>query len=160
MGRWWNGGSQQQAQRPQVGHVGPQGLPVNRTALAAGTTEIGDYSLTVVGRTTRILTLADLQALPQTTVNLPITCVEGWSVGASWSGVRLRDLLALVGEDGRRPVRIDSLEAKGRYRSSIVTSSRSSGSSTRSGWTTSPSPRTPRGSRSSRGPCARPASGA
>lgn len=110
---------------PRKPDVGPQGLPVNRSALAAGTTEIGDYSLTVVGRTTRILTLADLQSLPQTTVTLPITCVEGWSVGASWSGVRLRDLLALVGEDGRRPVRIDSLEAKGRYRSSIVTSSHS-----------------------------------
>ncbi len=104
---------------------GPQGLPVNKSAQAAGTTEIGDYTLTVVGKTTRTFTLAELQALPQTTVQLPITCVEGWSAGATWSGVRLRDLLSLVGEEGHRPVRIGSLEAKGRYRSSVVTSSHS-----------------------------------
>ena len=45
----------------------------------------------------RTLTLADLAALPQRTESLPIACVEGWSAGGDWTGVRLRDLLDLVG---------------------------------------------------------------
>ena len=35
--------------------------------------------------------------MPQTTAELPISCVEGWSQSAVWTGVPLRDLLALVG---------------------------------------------------------------
>jgi DMSO/TMAO reductase YedYZ molybdopterin-dependent catalytic subunit len=99
---------------PRRPHAGPQGIPVNKTARAAGTAEVTGYSLTVMGASTRTLTLADLQALPQHTVELPITCVEGWSANARWTGVRLKDVLALVGSDGHRPVRVDSLEAKGR----------------------------------------------
>ncbi len=101
---------------------GPQRLPVNKTAAAARIDDSA-WSLTLVGATTRVLTMEDLLALPQTTVDLPITCVEGWSAGATWTGVRLRDVLALVGADGRRPVRVSSLEAEGRYRASVVTSS-------------------------------------
>ena len=105
---------------------GPQGLPVNRSAKSAGTLEVSGYTLSVIGPSaSKTLTLEDLKALPQHTVDLPITCVEGWSAGARWSGVRLRDVLALVGADGHRPVRVESLEAKGRYRSSVVTSSHS-----------------------------------
>ena len=107
---------------------GPQGLPVNKTARAAGTQVVEGYQLTVVGasgRTPVTLTLADLQGMPQHAVHLPITCVEGWSAGAKWTGVRLRDVLALVGSDGRRPTRVASLQASGRYRSSIVTSGHS-----------------------------------
>lgn len=107
---------------------GPQGLPVNKTARAAGTQVVEGYQLTVVGasgRTPVMLTLADLQGMPQHTVHLPITCVEGWSAGATWTGVRLRDVLALVGSDGHRPTRVASLQARGRYRSSIVTSGHS-----------------------------------
>ena len=111
---------------PRRPDAGPQGLPVNRTAKSAGTLEVTDYTLSLIGPTSsRTLTLTDLRALPQHTVTLPITCVEGWSAGAVWTGVRLRDVLALVGADGHRPVRVDSLEAKGRYRSSIVTSAHS-----------------------------------
>ncbi|MGZ6827662.1 MAG: molybdopterin-dependent oxidoreductase [Mycobacteriales bacterium] len=101
---------------------GPQGIPVNKTARGAGIGDTTGYALTVEGATTRTLSLADLQAMPQHTVSLPITCVEGWSAGARWTGVRLRDVLALVGSDGGRPVRVESLEARGRYRSSTVTS--------------------------------------
>jgi DMSO/TMAO reductase YedYZ molybdopterin-dependent catalytic subunit len=101
---------------------GPQGLPVNKTARSAGTLAVAGYTLTVVGDTTVTLSLADLQAMRQHTVPLPITCVEGWSADAEWTGVRLRDVLALVGADGHRPVRLESLEQRGRYRSSVVTS--------------------------------------
>jgi DMSO/TMAO reductase YedYZ molybdopterin-dependent catalytic subunit len=102
---------------------GPQGIPVNKTARAAGTLEIPGYALAVIGSKVMTLSLEDLQALPQHTVELPITCVEGWSANASWTGVRLMDVLALAGSDGHRPTRVDSHEAHGRYNSSIVTSS-------------------------------------
>lgn len=103
--------------------VGPQGLPVNRSADAAGTVgvDVDSYRLVVDGavRTPLSLTLDDLRALPRRRVELPITCVEGWSVGASWSGVPVRDLLALAGATGSR-VRVESLEQRGAYRSSVL----------------------------------------
>ena len=43
------------------------------------------------------LTLDDLAAFPQRTERLPITCVEGWSAYATWTGVRLGDLLEEAG---------------------------------------------------------------
>jgi len=62
-----------------------------------------------------------LTALPQHTVDLPIACVEGWSAGATWTGVRLRDLVALVGADpDRAEVDVESLQPTGRYRRSTV----------------------------------------
>ncbi|MEE3853094.1 molybdopterin-dependent oxidoreductase [Gordonia sp. LSe1-13] len=107
---------------------GPQGLPINRTAEAAGVigpaTDAG-YRLRVAGReVTRDMTLDDLRLLPQRTVNLPIACVEGWSVGATWTGVRLADLAALVGGDGSRGVRVISLE-RGLYAVSDVPAAQS-----------------------------------
>ncbi|WP_375388686.1 molybdopterin-dependent oxidoreductase [uncultured Amnibacterium sp.] len=96
----------------QVGR-GPQNLPVNKTARAAGVLERAkspDWSLTVSGaQAQRTLTLADLRGMPQTTVVLPIACVEGWSTSAEWRGVRFRDLAALVGAS-RRPFSVRSLQ--------------------------------------------------
>ncbi len=106
---------------PRRPGTGPQGLPVNKTAASAGTRGIGSaYRLVVEGPTRLELSLTDLQAMPQTTVTLPISCVEGWSASASWTGVRLHDLLRLVGSDGGQPVRVDSLEQHGPYRSSML----------------------------------------
>lgn len=99
---------------------GPQGLPVNRTAAAAGIEVPADWRLTVVGPRTREFSLADLAALDQSTEELPIACVEGWSASASWTGVRLADLLRAVGADPARGVRVDSLERGGLYRSSTL----------------------------------------
>jgi DMSO/TMAO reductase YedYZ molybdopterin-dependent catalytic subunit len=67
------------------------------------------------------LSRTDLDAMPQHTAALPIACVEGWSATGTWSGVRLRDLVALVGGDpaGCEAV-IESLEAAGRYRTSVL----------------------------------------
>lgn len=65
---------------------GPQGIPVNRTALAAGVlrrAQSPDYRLTVAnGETVKSFSLAELSAMPQTTCELPIACVEGWSATA------------------------------------------------------------------------------
>ncbi|MEV0247310.1 molybdopterin-dependent oxidoreductase [Nocardia sp. NPDC050712] len=104
--------------------AGPQGLPVNRTAAAAGVTErVRDaaYRLTVtVGDRTRAFTRAELAALPQTTSILPIACVEGWSATAEWTGVRVRDLLAAVGEYPGGDLRFGSLEQAGLYGRSVL----------------------------------------
>ncbi|MFJ9366868.1 molybdopterin-dependent oxidoreductase [Nocardia sp. NPDC101769] len=103
---------------------GPQGVPINRTAAAAGVAETARsprYTLTVkVGGRERGFSRAELEALPQTDSALPIACVEGWSAQAHWSGVRLRDLLARVGEYGGGDVRFVSLETTGIYGSSIL----------------------------------------
>jgi DMSO/TMAO reductase YedYZ molybdopterin-dependent catalytic subunit len=110
---------------PRRPDIGPQGLPVNKSALSAGVTDLARdpaYKLEVVGPARRVqLTLADLAQLPQRTVSLPITCVEGWSAAATWTGVRLRDLVALVGVDpGGARVHAESMQAGGMYRASTV----------------------------------------
>ncbi|WP_454198314.1 molybdopterin-dependent oxidoreductase [Nocardia sp. Marseille-Q1738] len=101
---------------------GPQGVPVNRSAAAAGTSVAArdpGYRLTVtVGERSRQFTRAELLALPQTSARLPIACVEGWSASAEWSGVRLRDLLAAVGSYRGGDIRLRSLETGGIYNSS------------------------------------------
>ena len=80
---------------------GPQDVPINRTADAAGIPEAvseDGWWLRVTGPSgSQNLSYADLLALPQVAVDLPITCVEGWSADARWSGVRVRDLARLVG---------------------------------------------------------------
>jgi DMSO/TMAO reductase YedYZ molybdopterin-dependent catalytic subunit len=58
--------------------------------------------------------------MPQSTHRLPIACVEGWSRNATWTGVPLRDLLALVGADARSDVVVRSLQTKGAFGSSRV----------------------------------------
>ena len=105
---------------PRVKGTGPAGLPVNRTAKAAqvlDTAVAPDWSLTIAnGSRTISMSRAELLALPQTTVDLPISCVEGWSQMATWKGVRLRDLLDRVGADTSNGLKLTSLEKKGGYR--------------------------------------------
>ncbi|MER7281821.1 molybdopterin-dependent oxidoreductase [Dactylosporangium sp. NPDC000244] len=108
---------------PRLPGVGPQGVPVNKTAAAAGIVRVDEsYRLLVTGPAGRhALSLADLLALPQAEAELPIACVEGWSAGAVWSGVRVADLLRLVGAAGTgRPVTVESLQADGPYRASVL----------------------------------------
>jgi DMSO/TMAO reductase YedYZ molybdopterin-dependent catalytic subunit len=94
---------------------GPQGVPINRTASAAGvlvSARSPDYRLTISnGTTTRELTIDQLRALPQHGSDLPIACVEGWSAQGTWRGVRVRDLATLVGGDRGHDIRFTSLEA-------------------------------------------------
>lgn len=104
---------------PRKQGVGPQGLPVNRTAQAAGVIETAtapDWTLTVVhGSTREIFTRTRLAALPQRDVVLPIACVEGWSQDAPWRGPRLSDLLDAVGAPPSAHVRISSLQQHGNF---------------------------------------------
>lgn len=98
---------------------GPQGLPVNKTAASAEVLDLATdpgWRLHLDGGVeTTSLTRDALLALPQREVSLPVACVEGWSVGARWSGVRMSDLLDLVGADPGRHVRVRSLQPAGAY---------------------------------------------
>jgi DMSO/TMAO reductase YedYZ molybdopterin-dependent catalytic subunit len=104
---------------PRRPDIGPQGLPVNRTAVAAGVgrADVGSgYRLVLKrGDLVRELTSAELSRLPQHGVTLPIACVEGWSAQAQWSGVRVSELMHLVDARPEDAVRVVSLERSGPY---------------------------------------------
>ena len=103
---------------------GPQGVPVNRSAVAAGVirkARAPEYRLTVThGSTTRAFSIDELAAMPQATHQLPIACVEGWSANAEWTGVVLADLLAAVGASPDSDVRMISLEPPGPYSRTVL----------------------------------------
>ena len=72
------------------------------------------FALTIAwGGTERRLARADLEAMPQTTATLPIACVEGWSASGTWGGVRVADLLTLVGAPTGSAVLVGSLQRGG-----------------------------------------------
>jgi DMSO/TMAO reductase YedYZ molybdopterin-dependent catalytic subunit len=96
---------------------GPQNLPVNRTAAAAGVQRDPKWTLNVAGRA---FTLDELNAMPQTTAALPIACVEGWSQSATWTGVPIADLLTAAGATPGTEVRVQSMERNGLYRSTVL----------------------------------------
>ncbi|MEV4310756.1 molybdopterin-dependent oxidoreductase [Actinocrispum sp. NPDC049592] len=96
---------------------GRQGLPVNRTAAAAGITRDPDWTLQVAAKT---FTLDQLNAMPQTTADLPIACVEGWSQNATWTGVPVKDLLTAAGVQPGAEIRVQSMERNGLYRSTVL----------------------------------------
>jgi DMSO/TMAO reductase YedYZ molybdopterin-dependent catalytic subunit len=66
------------------------------------------------------LSVDELLTLPAHWATLPISCVEGWSYSARWQGVRVRDLLAMVGAPPGASVRVESLEDNGPYRVSFL----------------------------------------
>lgn len=110
---------------PRRPDVGPQGFPVNRTARAAGVIDAATspaYRLSVVGKVRRPLTftLDDLRSLPQHTATLPIACVEGWSTSQRWTGVRVRDVLAMAEAREHAELRVESLQRKRSYRTSDI----------------------------------------
>lgn len=87
---------------PRRPDIGPQGFPVNRLARSVGLEriDIDDYRLVVDGPgvvAPRSISYSELAAMPQTSATLPIACVEGWSTTQTWTGVALRDLLAVAG---------------------------------------------------------------
>jgi hypothetical protein len=105
--------------------VGPQGLPVNKSAAGARVLEVArdpGYRLVVDGAVERRLelTLDDLRAMPQREADLPIACVEGWSASARWRGVPARDLLDLAGAAAGAEVTVESLQPAGSYRVSTL----------------------------------------
>jgi DMSO/TMAO reductase YedYZ molybdopterin-dependent catalytic subunit len=109
---------------PRRMDTGPQGVPINRTAAQAGVEGAAlspDWVLTVSsGLVQKTFTLAQLAALPQHSYGLPIACVEGWSQGAQWRGVRIRDLMALVDAPVDAGLQISSMERGGVYGRSFM----------------------------------------
>jgi DMSO/TMAO reductase YedYZ molybdopterin-dependent catalytic subunit len=106
--------------------IGPQSLPVNRTASGANVITdalSAEYRLVVDGRCKRprTFTLDELRALPQREAGLPISCVEGWSAAAEWKGVSLPTLLKLVGAKRASQIKVESIEDQERpYSNSII----------------------------------------
>ncbi|MFN2491211.1 MAG: molybdopterin-dependent oxidoreductase [Actinomycetota bacterium] len=108
---------------PRRPDFGPQDLPVNKSAAGARVLEVArdpGYRLAIEGNVARPLQLSldDLRALAQHEARLPIACVEGWSVEATWRGVRVRDLLAVAGAPDEASVGVESLQPSGLYRRS------------------------------------------
>lgn len=103
---------------------GPQGIPVNKSAAAARVTATATrsgYRLVVAnGDRTVALSRADLLAMPQSTHELPIACVEGWSASGTWSGVRVRGLLDLVGVPRGTDVHVVSLQESGPFTTTVL----------------------------------------
>jgi DMSO/TMAO reductase YedYZ molybdopterin-dependent catalytic subunit len=111
----------------------PRQRPINRSAANAGvirTATSPDYRLIVAGDVAHPLSLsaADLDdpaSFPRHEVILPISCVEGWSYSARWSGIRVRDLIAAAGAAPPAKlaaVHIESLEKHSPYRISSLDS--------------------------------------
>lgn len=99
---------------------GPGGIPINKSAKAAGVTATAlspAYVLAVVhGERAVTLTRDDLLAMTQREETLPIACVEGWSASGTWTGVRLRDLLDLVAVPRDTDLAVSSLQERGAFR--------------------------------------------
>lgn len=114
------------APRGQDPGPGPNGFQVNKTAAGVGIRprDVGPaWRLVVRGQgQERVLTRAQVLALPQHSAALPIACVEGWSTQDQlWSGVRLRDLAALVGFAELAPgVFVQSAQRSGSFRSTTL----------------------------------------
>ncbi len=103
---------------------GPGGIPINVTARAADVVSAAlreDFRLTLVHEGVETsLSRQDLLAMTQSSAELPIACVEGWSASGRWTGVRLRDLLDRVGAPRGRAVHVVSLQERGFYRQSTL----------------------------------------
>jgi Oxidoreductase molybdopterin binding domain len=102
---------------------GPQKVPVNRTAdqaqvMAAATA--ADWVLHVKGPKPYTLTLAEIESMALHEARLPINCVEGWSVGADWRGVRLLDIVERAGGTADSRVHLQSLEKAWVFNNSFV----------------------------------------
>jgi DMSO/TMAO reductase YedYZ molybdopterin-dependent catalytic subunit len=102
---------------------GPQGVPVNKTAHSARVLDLArrpDWQLEVAGARPFTLSLADVEEMAAVDRTFPITCVEGWSVGASWRGIRVLDLVRRAGGDASSRVVMHSLQPSGPYRHSTL----------------------------------------
>ena len=102
---------------------GPQGVPVNRTAEQAEVIQAAmsrTWRLQVQGRTPYELTLADLEPRAVHQARLPVNCVEGWSVGASWRGLSLLEVVERAGGTADSRILFLSLEPEGGFNHSFM----------------------------------------
>jgi hypothetical protein len=103
---------------------GPQDVPVNRTAEQAEVVDLANaagWVLQVDGAAPFRLTLDDLEPAATHEARFPISCVEGWSVGAAWRGISLLDLVRRAGGDEASSVQVFSFEPVGAYNQSVIT---------------------------------------
>lgn len=103
--------------------AGPQRLPVNRTADQAKVVALAmapTWTLDVAGPRPFQLSLADLEPQSVHEARLPITCVEGWSVGARWRGLSLLDIVQRAGGTADSRIQVLSLEPEGGFNHSFV----------------------------------------
>ncbi|MCW2615604.1 MAG: hypothetical protein JWN08_2598 [Frankiales bacterium] len=98
---------------------GPNDFQVNTTF---GETRIepaetgSAWRLTLVGPSgTVVLRRDELLSMAMVSEELPIACVEGWSTSQRWTGVRLRELAALVGGADEESVFVESLQKGGAF---------------------------------------------
>ena len=54
------------------------------------------------------------------TRHFPLSCVEGWSVGADWQGIPVIDLVRRAGGDASSRVEVFSLQPNGAYNHSML----------------------------------------
>ena len=102
---------------------GPQGVPVNKTAKSARVitqANADDWHLEVTGPTSFTLTLADVESMGSVRRHFPLSCVEGWSVGAEWQGIPVIDLVRRAGGDASSRVEVLSLQPDGPYNHSML----------------------------------------
>lgn len=115
---------------PRSPSVGPQGVPVNRTAAQARVTQTATdpgYRMLVSTSTgmERSFSIEELRQLPWTVEDLPLACVEGWSSDATWGGVSIIDLAREMGIDEPSEVVVRSLQEGRRFTSSRINRSQS-----------------------------------
>jgi hypothetical protein len=100
---------------PRSPDTGDSGFPVNGAAAEAHVVDAATdpaWRLKVTGDVTRPLDLsrAELEGMALHEAELPIACVEGWSASREWRGIRVVDLLDLVGAPPGAHVTVHSLE--------------------------------------------------
>jgi DMSO/TMAO reductase YedYZ molybdopterin-dependent catalytic subunit len=110
------------APRGRAAGDGPNDFLVNKTAASRG------IDSSVTGPTWRLrvgaagqdpieLDREQLLALPLSTHDLPIACVEGWSTTQEWTGVAVRDLAEMAGlSPERTEAYVESLQETGSFR--------------------------------------------
>jgi DMSO/TMAO reductase YedYZ molybdopterin-dependent catalytic subunit len=99
--------------------TGANAFPVNKTAVTAGVTAAMSgpaWRLELVGPAgTRTFSRDELLAMRQYTYDLPIACVEGWSISRLWTGVRLADLVRLAGGSTSDRLIVESIQQGGGF---------------------------------------------
>jgi DMSO/TMAO reductase YedYZ molybdopterin-dependent catalytic subunit len=80
-----------------LSEIQPEALIVN-TFRDTPIIDIEKYRLIVDGEVNNPLSLsmAEIQALPQTSMIIRHVCVEGWAAIVQWSGIRLQEIVALA----------------------------------------------------------------
>jgi DMSO/TMAO reductase YedYZ molybdopterin-dependent catalytic subunit len=107
------------APRGRVFGTGPNDFQVNKTAAAAGVLRLAadpGWRLELVGTRALRLSRPELMRMTQSTHELPIACVEGWSTTQRWTGVALAELRSLVGAPAHAPLHVESFEPRSPYR--------------------------------------------